>query len=77
MDKETVAAWVQKIEEFIDKGENKCYAENALNEILPALNVRAFSYEGYFIDEIDNMDDYARVTEEILAFDEADAKLFY
>ena len=64
------------MEEFIEKGENKCYAENALNEIFPALNVRAFSYEGYYIDEIDNLDDYERVTEEILPFDEADTKIF-
>ena len=76
LDKATTAAWVKKVEEFIDKGENKCYAENALNEIFPTLNVCAFSYEGYFIDEIDNMDDYARVTEEILTFDKADANLF-
>lgn len=76
MDKATAAAWIAKVEEFIDKGENKCYAENALNEIFASLNVRAFSYEDYYIDEIDNLDDYARVTAEILPFDEADAKLF-
>jgi len=40
------------------------------------LNVRAFSYEGYYVDEIDNMDDYARVKEEILPFDAADEKVF-
>ena len=72
MDKATAAAWIAKVEEFIDKGENKCYAENALNEIFPTLNVRAFSYEGYYIDEIDNMDDYARVKQEILPFDAAE-----
>lgn len=76
MDKATVAAWISKVEEFINKGEDKCYAENALNEIFPELNVRAFSYDGYYIDEIDNMEDYARVTEEIVPFDEADAKIF-
>ena len=71
LDKATTAAWVGKVVEFIHDGQNKCYAENALNLIFPALNVRAFSYEGYYIDEIDNLDDYARVTEEILPFDEA------
>lgn len=76
MDKATASAWVGKVVEFIHKGEDKCYAENALNEIFPALNVRAFSYEDYFIDEIDNMDDYARVTAEIVSYDEADAKIF-
>lgn len=76
MEKTTAAAWINKVVEFIDKGENKCYAENALNEIFNELNVRAFSYEDYYIDEIDNLDDYARVTSEILSFDEVDAKLF-
>ena len=72
MDKATAAAWIAKVEQFIEKGQDKCYAENALNEIFAQLNVRAFSYEGYYIDEIDNMDDYARVTEEILPFDQAE-----
>lgn len=76
MDKATASAWIGKVVEFIHKGEDKCYAENALNEIFPALNVRAFSYENYYIDEIDNLDDYARVTQEILPFDEEDAKIF-
>lgn len=76
MDKDTAAAWIRKVEEFIHKGEDKCYAENALNEIFPSLNVRAFSYEGYYIDEIDNMEDYLRVIEEILPYDEKDAALF-
>ena len=76
MEKETAAAWINKVVEFIDKGENKCYAENALNEVFASLNVRAFSYVGYYVDEIDNMDDYMRVKEEILPFDEADAKIF-
>lgn len=76
MDKATASAWIGKVVEFIHKGEDKCYAENALNEILPALNVRAFSYENYYIDEIDNLDDHARVTAEILPFDEADKEFF-
>ena len=76
MSKATASAWIGKVVEFIHKGEDKCYAENALNEIFAALNVRAFNYENYFIDEIDNLDDHARVTAEILAYDEADAKRF-
>lgn len=72
LEKAAASAWVGKVVEFIHKGEDKCYAENALNEIFPALNIRAFSYEDYFIDEIDNMDDYARVSQDILAFDAAE-----
>ena len=76
MTKATASAWIGKVVEFIHKGEDKCYAENALNEIFPALSVHPFAYENYYIDEIDNLDDHARVTADILAFDEADAKLF-
>ena len=67
----TVQAWLGEVERFIARGEDKCYAENAFNQLLPRLDVRAFSYEGYYIDEIDNLDDYHRVTREILPFDEA------
>ena len=76
MEKATAAAWIANVVKFIEKGENKCYAENALNEIFADLNVRAFSYEDYYIDEIDNLDDYARVSAEIIPFDEADEKFF-
>lgn len=76
MEKATASAWIGKVVEFIHKGEDKCYAENALNEIFPALNIRAFDYENYFVDEIDNLDDHARVTAQIVAYDEADSKIF-
>ena len=76
LQKAAASAWIGKVVEFIHKAEDRCYAENALNEIFPALNVRAFDYNGYYVDEIDNLDDWARVKEEILPFDEADAKIF-
>ena len=72
MDKATASAWIGKVVEFIHKGEDKCYAENAFNEILPALNVYAYSYEQDFVDEIDNMEDYARVNMQIQPFDTAE-----
>ena len=70
LEKAVVQAWLGEVERFISRGEDKCYAENALNNLLPSLDVRAFSYEGYYIDEIDNLDDYHRVSHEILPFDE-------
>ena len=76
LDKATTAAWIKKVEEFIEKGENKCYAENALNEIFSTLDVKAFSYDGYYIDEIDNLEDLARVSKEIIPFDELDQIIF-
>ena len=76
MEKATAAAWIGKVVEFIHDGKDKCYAENALNEIFPALNIRAFSYENYYIDEIDNQTDHARVTADIIPFDESDKVIF-
>lgn len=71
----TAAAWVRQVEKFIAAGENQCYAENALNEILPQLAVKAFGYEGYFIDEVDNEADLKRVSGEIRRFDFAEQEL--
>jgi len=76
LQKAAVSAWIGKVCEYIQKGEDKCYAENAFNEILPALNVVGHSYENDFIDEIDNMADHARVINQILEFDARDAELF-
>lgn len=70
LQKAAASAWVGKVVQFVSEGRISCYAENALNEIAPALDIRAFSYEGYYIDEIDNAEDRLRVMEEILAFDE-------
>lgn len=72
MSKATASAWVGKVVEYIHKGEDKCYAENALNEIFAALNVYAYSYENDFIDEIDNMEDFVRVNAQIQPFDVAE-----
>lgn len=69
---DTAAAWVAQVEAFIEAGENQCYAENAFNEILPRLDVQAFGYESYFIDEVDNEDDLRRVSGEIRRFDFAE-----
>lgn len=65
----TIGAWVRKVSDFIAAGNDKVYAENALNEILPELNIRAFSYAEEYIDEVDNLADLARVSSEIRQFD--------
>lgn len=69
LQKAAASAWMGKVVQFVSEGRISCYAENALNEIAPALNIRAFSYDGYYIDEIDNVEDKIRVMEEILKFD--------
>ena len=69
LDKATALAWVRQVEKFVEQGQVKCYAENAFNEIMPQLQIKAFSYEEHYIDEIDNLDDYNRVAREIEVFD--------
>ncbi len=66
------AAWVKQVEKFISEGQDQCYAENAMNEIFPQLSVREFSYENYYVDEVDTADDLARVSSEIRRFDFAE-----
>ncbi len=65
----TVGAWLAKVCEFVERGETGVYAENAMNEIFPTLNVKEFSCEDYYIDEIDCPEDLERVSAEIRPFD--------
>lgn len=74
---ENVALWTAQVEKFIEAGENQCYAENAINEIFPRLDVKAFGYENYFIDEVDNAADLERVSKEIRQFDFAEQEKYY
>ena len=68
--KSDVINWHNNIEDFIEKRNiSGVYAENALNEITDVVKIKPFSYKGYFIDEIDNVDDYERVTSKIRMFD--------
>lgn len=69
LSKENILAWWSHVSDFIEAGTNGCYAENALNEITDKVHIRAMQYDEYFIDEIDNPDDYARVTSKIRMFD--------
>ena len=69
LSKEYVAKWLEKIEEFINNGEVKVYADNALNTILENLQIEIFDYDNYYVDEIDNIDDYNRVCKEILEYE--------
>lgn len=62
LNKATASAWIGKVTQLVIDGYTKCYAENALNEILPALSIYQFLYDEYFIDEIDTIDDYERVS---------------
>lgn len=69
LSKEVVIAWKNEIERFINDGINQVYAENALNQILDNLEIKAISYKDNYIEEIDNIEDYNRVASEIRYFD--------
>lgn len=63
------SAWVGKVTQYVIDGHTKCYAENALNEILPAMDIRPFYYDDYFVEEIDTVEDFQRVSSAIAEFD--------
>lgn len=69
LNKEDLSKWLQQVEIFVSEGNTGVYAENALNTILKDLNLHAKSYKDNYIDEIDNLEDYTRVREEIDSFE--------
>lgn len=69
LSKSDILAWKKKVREFVLNGIVNVYAENALNEITDNINIYGMSYKDDYIDEIDNYDDYIRVSNEIKYFD--------
>ena len=69
--KQDINKWVEKVIEYIESGNNKVYAENALNELLPSMDIKAVSYEEHYIDEIDTPEDLKRVSMEIVDYEKA------
>lgn len=67
--KQNFAAWQVAVSAFVSKGKTHVYAEDALNTLLPQLAIPSFSYDEYYIDEIDTSEDYTRVASEIRTFD--------
>lgn len=70
LSKQDAQIWLNAIIDFIEnKYIDQVYAENAFNTVSEEMNVVAVSYEGYFINEIDNVDDYHSVTDSIKFID--------
>ncbi len=70
--------WLSAIECFVEK--DKClqvYAENAFNTVSHQMNIVPMSYEKYYINEIDNPDDYAHVSADIVSFDAKEQPIFH
>lgn len=67
--KADLLSWLEQVKKFISEGNDGVYAENALNTILGKINIFIKSYKEHYIDEIDNLDDYERVTKEIQEYE--------
>lgn len=67
--KSAITAWKNKVREFVNNGITTVYAENALNEISDEISIYGLSYKDDYIDEIDNEQDYIRVSNEIKYLD--------
>lgn len=76
LSREVVIAWKDEIKKFAERGDVMVYAENALNNLLQSIDVKAFSYKDYYIDEIDNADDYKRVSQEIRHYDFREQEIY-
>lgn len=68
--KNDLKKWNLQIEKYVKENNVNVYAENALNDILDEINITTLSYKNYYIDEIDNEEDYIRVNKEIEKIDE-------
>lgn len=69
LSKKDITEWKNKVREFVLNGTVNVYAENALNEITDNISIIGMSYKDDYIDEIDNEQDYIRVSNEIKYFD--------
>lgn len=69
LDADAVRIWRDRVVLFVESGKDQVYAEEALNEITSDVNIMGLSYKPHYIDEIDNEEDYRRVSGEIRRFD--------
>jgi len=72
LSREAVRIWLDRVSDFVDRGDTGVYAENALNEVSEAAGIQAYSYVGSSVNEVDTLDDLARVSAEIRLFDFAE-----
>lgn len=61
--------WLDAVELFVGKGDVKVYAEDAANTVFDQMDVRAFSYDGHCVEEVDTPEDLEKVTAAIRLYD--------
>lgn len=69
LSREMVTVWKTEVERFVARGIKQVYAENALNQILDRIEIKAISYANDYVAEVDDIDDYNKVAEEIRYYD--------
>ncbi|MBQ8245874.1 MAG: iron-containing alcohol dehydrogenase [Lachnospiraceae bacterium] len=74
LSKENIAAWKREVAEWVAVGKTRVYAEEAFNNIAKDICIRGLSYKDDYIEEIDNLQDYKRVSEEIRFWDYREQK---
>lgn len=57
LSRDAIGAWLDRVSQFVDAGNTKVYAENALNEIAREVGIETFSYADHFVNEIDTLED--------------------
>ena len=72
LSRRAMRVWLDRVIRFVDAGNTGVYAENALNEVSDQAGIEVFSYGGESVNEVDTLDDLARVSSEIRLFDFAE-----
>ena len=76
LSKASMNMWLDAVCAFVDAGDVKVYAENAANTVFADMGVKAFSYEGHVVEEIDTPEDLERVSAMIRELDFAQQPVF-
>lgn len=76
LDHNLIKSWFRVMKDYIDKNNVNVYAENALNEVLTNFKVEVIDYKDHYLEEIDNLEDYERVSHDIRFFDFRNQKVY-
>lgn len=76
LDRKDMGIWLKAVDRFVQAGKTGVYAEEAANEVFGSMGVRAFSYAGHFVEEVDTPEDLRRVSKGIDALDAAQQPVY-
>lgn len=73
---DAVRLWLDRVGDYVKRGETGVYAENAANEVFADMHVVAHPYTRHVLEEVDTPEDLKRVGEMIRLRDFADQPVF-